>query len=177
MRNIVMAASLAVAMSLGSQAWGAANCKVEMEAPTGLEAPDKFVHDIINTKLKAEAFGWYVSNAVTSAYQHDYLTPDFVYLLMRVGEIPEPIVDQDLFLLAQDWEISNLKTRVDKQDATSATVIAAFTPYKDSPTKEIIYSLTRKPEGGWKIKDIGSSDGFSIRKIAEEGLKAHGLTP
>ena len=70
------------------------------------------------------------------------------------------MIDGDVFMMAQEWEPTDVATKTTAQTADTATVEATFKI--GAETRTVTYSL-KKLRDGWEIDDIASPEG-SIRK-------------
>lgn len=99
-------------------------------------------------------FARYFVADLTRAYWRDRAKAD------RRHEVP--LLDGDFRYDAQDFDIQRLVIGADAEDASHATVTARFRNF-GKPTK-IRYTLCRREDGAWRIKDVSMPSG-SLRRL------------
>lgn len=123
-------------------------------------APDVFVKSLYDTKLESEAVSADYGRAMTDSLILTHFDADLLALYKSTFYIDEPVIDGDVFMMAQEWEPTDVATRTTAQTADTATVEATFKIANEE--RKVTYSL-KKLRDGWEIDDIGTADG-SLRK-------------
>lgn len=119
-------------------------------------APDAFVKSLYDTKLESEAVSADYGRAMTDSLILTHFDADLLALYKSATYLDEPVIDGDVFMMAQEWQPTDVATKTTAQSAEAATVEASFTIADQSRT--VTYSL-KKLRDGWEIDDIASGDG------------------
>lgn len=128
--------------------------------PSETVPPDVFVKSLYDTKLESEAASPEYGAAVTDSLILNHFSAELLGLYKSTYYIDEPVIDADVFMMAQEWAPTDVAAKTTAQTDTTATVEASF-KIADQP-RTVTFSL-KKLRNGWEIDDIASGDG-SIRK-------------
>ncbi len=150
----------------------AAAADIPPSEPLGV-APDIFVQSIYQTKLESEAVSDEMGRATTDSLILHHFDADLLALYKSTFYVDEPIIDADVFMMAQDWDTKEVATRTTAQTKDAATVEATFT-IAGEPRK-VTYSLKARKDG-WEIDDIASPEG-NLREWIREGMGAVPAAP
>jgi len=145
----------------------AAAADIPPSEPTGV-APDIFVQSLYQTKLESEAVSDEMGRATTDSLILTHFDADLLALYKSTFYVDEPIIDGDVFMMAQDWDTKEVATRTTSQTKDAATVEARFTIAGEP--RIVIYSL-KAFKDGWEIDDIGTTEGH-LREWIREGMAA-----
>ena len=135
--------------------------------PTGV-APDIFVKSLYDTKLESEAVSPELGAAVTDSLILNNFSADLLALYKSTFYIDEPVIDGDVFMMAQEWAPTDVATRTTAEAGDTATVEATFKIADE--TRTVTYTL-KKLRDGWEIDDIATPQG-SLRKWVAEAKPA-----
>lgn len=145
----------------GALAFGVATASADIAPPPAQAVPpDVFVKGIYDTKLESEAASPELGRAMTDSLILTHFDAELLALYKSTYYIDEPVIDGDVFMMAQEWEPTDVATKTTAQTADTATVEATFKIGAEIRT--VTYSL-KKLRDGWEIDDIASPEG-SIRK-------------
>lgn len=144
----------------GALAFGVTTASADIAPPPSQVAPDIFVKSIYDTKLESEAASPELGRAMTDSLILTHFDAELLALYKSTYYIDEPVIDGDVFMMAQEWEPTDVATKTTAQTADTATVEATFKI--GAETRTVTYSL-KKLRDGWEIDDIASPEG-SIRK-------------
>lgn len=144
----------------GALAFGLATAAADITPPPVGVAPDIFVKSIYDTKLESEAVSPEFGRAMTDSLILTHFDADLLALYKSTYYINEPVIDADVFMMAQEWEPTDVATKTIAETGDTATVEATFKINKED--RKVIFSL-KKLRDGWEIDDIASPEG-SIRK-------------
>ncbi len=145
----------------GALAFGVATASADIAPPPAQAVPpDVFVKGIYDTKLESEAASPELGRAMTDSLILTHFDAELLALYKSTYYIDEPVIDGDVFMMAQEWEPTDVATKTTAQTADTATVEATFKI--GAETRTVTYSL-KKLRDGWEIDDIASPEG-SIRK-------------
>ena len=122
--------------------------------------PDIFVKGIYDTKLESEAASADYGRAMTDSLILTHFSADLLSLYKSTYYADEPIIDGDVFMMAQEWAPTDVATKTTAQTDTTATVEATFKIADE--TRTVTFSL-KKLRDGWEIDDIADANG-SLRK-------------
>lgn len=161
----MMLKTLAAAIFLASLAVA----RADIPPPTQPQAPEAFIEQIYADKLKAEATNDEFGRAQTSALILQNFSPELLALYKSTYHSPEPVIDADVFMMAQDWDTKTVAAKVKALDSSSASIEASFLNFGEA--RIVTYSLKLSPVGAWEIDNIASS-GWDLRA----GIKA-GMSP
>jgi hypothetical protein len=128
-------------------------------APAGV-SPDIFVKSLYDTKLEAEAVSPELGRATTDSLILTHFDADLLAKYKSIYYMDEPVIDGDVFMMAQEWAPTDVATKTTAQTPETATVEATFKINNEDRT--VTYSL-KKLRDSWEIDDIADKDG-SIRK-------------
>ena len=179
-----ISAALAVTLLAASPAWAdvppqEATAAVDdnLAEPDNRGTPDVFVKSIYDVKLTAEGIRADLGRNTTSHIILYYFTPELLGLYKTVVGFDEPVVDADMFMMAQDWDTKpgTVTTKVVKQDDASASVEATVPSF--GATSVVTFSLKKSKTGLWLIDDVTDTHGGGIRQMIGVGLKENGVTP
>lgn len=151
---------LAFALAFGATA---AAADIPPSEPAGV-APDIFILSIYHTKLESEAVSDEMGRATTDSLILNHFDADLLALYKSTFYADEPIVDADVFMMAQDWDTKEVETKTTAQTKETATVEATFA-IAGQPRK-VTYSL-KALKDGWEIDDISGEQGSIRGWIAE----------
>lgn len=145
--------------------------------PDNRSTPDAFVKSIYQVKLTAEAVRPDLGRNTTSHIVLYYFTPELLGLYKTVVGFDVPVVDADMFMMAQDWDTKpdQVAVKTLKQDETTASVEATLQTF--GGTNVVTFSLKKSPTGLWLIDDVTDAVGGGIRQMIGVGLKENGATP
>ena len=146
--------------------------------PVNGRAPDEFVKSIYEVKLTAEAIRSDLGRNTTSHIVLYYFTPDLLALFKTAVQSDEPVIDADMFMMAQDWDTKpdQVTTKIVTQDASSATVEAVVPNFGTART--LTYLLKKSKNGLWLIDDItDQSNGAGVRQMIAAGLGQPAAAP
>lgn len=145
----------------GALAFGVTTASADIAPPPAQAVPpDVFVKGIYDTKLESEAASPELGRAMTDSLILTHFDAELLALYKSTYYIDEPVIDGDVFMMAQEWEPTDVATKTTAQTADTATVEATFKIGAEIRT--VTYSL-KKLRDGWEIDDIASPEG-SIRK-------------
>ncbi|MCC6920890.1 MAG: hypothetical protein IT548_16955 [Alphaproteobacteria bacterium] len=145
----------------------AAAADIPPSEPSGV-APDIFVQSLYQTKLESEAVSAEMGRATTDSLILNHFDADLLSLYKSTFYADEPIIDGDVFMMAQEWDTKEVATKTTAQTAEFATVEAIF-EIAGEPRK-VVYTL--KPfKDGWEIDDIATPEGH-LREWIREGMAA-----
>lgn len=122
--------------------------------PSGPEALVRRLYAQKEPPISHAGFARYFSADLTAAYWRDRAAAD------RRGEVP--LLDSDYRYDAQDADITALSLTSGSVEARRAQVIARFRNF-GKPT-EIGYTLCRRADGAWRIKELSMPSG-SLRRL------------
>ncbi len=128
--------------------------------PAETVAPDVFVKSLYDTKLEAEAVSPELGRATTDSLILTHFSADLLARYKTIYYVDEPVIDGDVFMMAQEWEPTDVATKTTAQTPETATVEATFKI--GAETRVVTYSL-KALRNSWEIDDIASPEG-SIRK-------------
>ena len=163
MKMIVWACALSLGLALSGRAAAA------VLPPPNPPAPDIFVLSLYQTKLESESVSPEFGRAQTDSLILNYFSADLLALYKSTFNSPEPIVDADVFMMAQDWDTKEVATKTTAQTAASATVEADF-QIAGQPRK-VVLTLSLSAPDVWQIEDI-AADGVSLRQMIASGTAA-----
>ncbi len=163
MKMLVWACALALGLALPGRA------AADVPPPPTPPAPDIFVLSLYHTKLESEAVSPEFGRAQTDSLILNYFSAELLALYKSTFSSPEPIVDADVFMMAQDWDTKEVATKTTAQTATTATVDADF-QIAGQPRK-VTFTLSLIAPDVWQIEDI-ASDGVSLRQMIASGTAA-----
>jgi hypothetical protein len=135
---------------------GSAWADIPPPMPEQPMAPNMFVEQIYADKLSAEAVSDEFGRAQTSALILQHFSPELLALYKSTYHAPEPIIDADVFMMAQDWDTKTVSATVKANNSSSATVEVNFVNFGEP--RKVTYTLKLSPVGSWEIDNIGSSD-------------------
>lgn len=156
--------TIAFALLLGASA---AAADIPPSEPSGV-APDIFVLSIYQTKLESEAVSDEMGRATTDSLILNHFDADLLALYKSTFYVDEPIIDGDVFMMAQDWDTKEVETKTIIQSKDAATVEAKFLIAGEPRT--VTYTL-KALKDGWEIDDIASPEGH-LREWIREGMSA-----
>ncbi len=133
--------------------------------PAGVP-PDVFVKSIYDTKLESEAVSGEYGRAVTDSLILTHFSADLLALYKNIYYFDEPVIDGDVFMMAQEWAPTDVATKTTAQTADTATVEASFKINNED--RKVTFSL-KKLRDGWEIDDISDGQG-GIRKWISDAL-------
>jgi hypothetical protein len=89
--------------------------------------------------------------------------PALARAVMNASKAPEPLIDADPFIDAQDFEIASYDLKTEQKSKDSARIVASFINL--SEPRNVTYAL-RRLKTGWRIADISwGRPGQSFRKM------------
>ncbi|MFT3811588.1 MAG: hypothetical protein QM698_16875 [Micropepsaceae bacterium] len=144
----------------GALLFAASTAVADIAPPPAVTPPDVFVKSLYDTKLESEAVSADLGRAVTDSLILTNFSADLLALYKSTYYIDEPVIDGDVFMMAQEWEPTDVATRTTAQTPEAATVEATFKI--GAETRTVTYTL-KALRNGWEIDDIASPQG-SIRK-------------
>lgn len=144
----------------GALAFGLSTAAADITPPPVGVAPDIFVKSIYDTKLESEAVSPEFGRAMTDSLILTHFDADLLALYKSTYYINEPVIDADVFMMAQEWEPTDVATKTIAETGDTATVEATFKINRED--RKVTFSL-KKLRDGWEIDDIASPEG-SIRK-------------
>lgn len=152
---------------IGALGLGASLALADVPPNDGYTLPDAFVKSLYDTKLEAEAVSADYGRAMTDSLILTHFDADLLALYKSTFYIDEPVIDGDVFMMAQEWEPTDVATRTLAQQGDTATVEATFKIARED--RKVVFSLKRLRDS-WEIDDIASGDG-SIRKWIKDYKK------
>lgn len=102
----------------------------------------------------------YVGKKTTDSMNFDWIKqpmagrlfePTLARAVVKAGASPEPVIDFDPFIDAQDFEIASYDLKTEGKTADRARVIATFKNMNEPKT--VRYDM-RRTKDGWRIRDI-----------------------
>lgn len=156
-----------VAVALFAVCLGTARADIPPPMPEQPMPPNKFVEQIYADKLSAEAVSDDFGRAQTSALILQHFSPELLALYKSTFHSPEPVIDADVFMMAQDWDTKTASAIVKAKDGKSATVEARFSNFGESRT--VTYALKLSPVGSWEIDNISTAD-WDLRSGIKAGM-------
>jgi hypothetical protein len=163
---MLRAATLIFSLLVAGAGMSVAN--VPPPEPSGV-APDIFVLSLYHTKLESEAVSDEMGRATNDSLILNHFSAELLNLYKSTYYADEPIIDGDVFMMAQDWDTKEVATVTKSQDGSTATVEASFTIAGEPRTVTFMLKALRR--GGWEIDDIATGDG-NLREWIREGLAA-----
>lgn len=155
LRILATAGALLLGMSVAS---------ADVVPEPAIVPPDIFVKGLYDTKLESEAVSPEFGAAMTDSLILTHFSADLLAQYKSIFYVDEPVIDGDVFMMAQEWAPTDVATKTTAQTADTATVEATFKI--GTETRTVTYSL-KSFRDGWEIDDIADASG-SIRKwIAE----------
>jgi hypothetical protein len=127
--------------------------------PAGVP-PDVFVKGIYDTKLETEAVSPDFGRAMTDSLILNNFSAELLALYKSIYYVDEPVIDADVFMMAQEWAPTDVATKTTAETAETATVEATF---KINDTARTVTFSLKKHRDSWEIDDIADSSG-SLRK-------------
>lgn len=168
MSMIRLSGALAAALLLAAPAF--ANAPPPPVAAATTVAPDIFVQSIYDTLKEAEAVSPEFGASMVDSAVLRHFTPELLALYKTAGDIPEPIIDGNVFWDAQEWDYkAEMTYAVTANDGKSATVEASFK--QGDETRKITYTLKAFLDG-WQIDDITGGAG-SMRAWLTKGISEY----
>ena len=138
------------------------------------ERPDAAIQGVYDDKLAAERVSDDFGRAETDALILRRFTPELLALYKSTFHVDEPVIDGDVFMMAQEWEsdavvTTRLVRETGEGRARSATVEARFAIAGEP--RVVIYTLKLSPVGAWEIDDIAAQGQGSLRGWIEEAMR------
>ena len=159
----------------GALAFGVATASADIAPPPAQAVPpDVFVKGIYDTKLESEAASPELGRAMTDSLILTHFDAELLALYKSTYYIDEPVIDGDVFMMAQEWEsdavvTTRLVRETGEGRARSATVEARFAIAGEP--RVVIYTLKLSPVGAWEIDDIAAQGQGSLRGWIEEAMR------
>jgi len=151
---------------VGALVFGASAAYADVVPEPAGVAPDIFVKSLYDTKLESEAVSGEYGRAVTDSLILTHFSAGLLALYKNIYYFDEPVIDGDVFMMAQEWAPTDVATKTTAETPDTATVEARFKINNED--RKVIFSL-KKLRDSWEIDDISDGDG-GIRKWIGDAL-------
>ena len=170
-RALALAAILFAGPALADVPAPPAEALTEIAEPDNRGTADGFVTSIYDAKLAAEAVRDDLGRATTSNIILYYFTADLLALYKSAVLTDEPVVDVDMFMMAQDWDTKpgQVTSKIVSEDAAGAVVEATVPSFGSSAV--VTFDLKKSPAGLWLIDNVRDTRGGDVRAMIDTALK------